>query len=155
MAEELTQHASHSITHLSCIWVKYQSLFSLRGFDQHPRVETDSEWKVFRSPLVLLLSENRAWYGLGSGVYWNSFSDDLGPQQVSWLTWTSGGASPLWFQPQRRVFVSFWKVHWSVSSFETSSCRKIEEKMFWWFYLHILEYAALAMAKTKTRAPQS
>lgn len=49
MAEELTQHASHSITHLSCIWVKYQSLFSLRGFDQHPRFETDSEWKVFRS----------------------------------------------------------------------------------------------------------
>lgn len=50
MAEELTQHATHSITHLSCIWVKYQSLFSLRGFDQHPRVETDSEWKVFQVP---------------------------------------------------------------------------------------------------------
>lgn len=55
-AEELTQHASDSITHLSCIWVKYQRLFSLRGFDQHPRFETDSEWKVFQVHLTACYS---------------------------------------------------------------------------------------------------
>lgn len=48
-------------------------------------------------------------------VYWNNFSDDPGPQQVSSLAWTSDGASPLRFQPQRRVFVAFFRIHWSLA----------------------------------------
>lgn len=125
MVEEFTQHASHSIiTHLLCFWVKYQSLFSLHGFDLLPRLETDCLksilWKVFRS---LSLSPSplpppqrkRGLIWPRPSVYWDSCSDDLGPQQVPWFIWTSGGAELLRFGHERQAFVYLFKVHLSLS----------------------------------------
>lgn len=107
MAEELTQHASHSITHLSCIWVKYQSLFSLCGFDQHPRSEAESEWKVFQVHLSVKTGPDMAsafvFIGTASQMIraLSRFRDSLG-LPVERLRCDSG--------PKEELFVCFLKV---------------------------------------------